>query len=355
MPSRGGYSAPHGQLRHRRAGQAARGPSTPDGSGPLHRRRQRARSRPTWRSCARRTPTPTWWRSMRRRRAAVAGVLGVFTGRDLVADGVGHDPDAHRGAGRRHPEPRRVAVRGAAVVSARDGSRAPRRRARGDRRRRRRRRRRRTAPTPWRVRLRGAAAGRRRRRRPRGRRAAPCTPASPRNRGYDWECGDADGHRARHRGRRPRHAPHAPRQPPRHLLPRAARGARRVGRRGRALHASRVAPERPRARPEPRAHPRRPHRARALRDRRRRRRLRLEDPAVPRIRGARVGGAPARPSAQVGVEPRRGVPHRRPVARPRAHGRARPRRGAGASPRSACTRRRTSAPTSRRGCRSRSS
>ena len=58
--------------------------------------------------------------------------------------------------------------------------------------------------------------------------------------------------------------------------------------------------------PQPRAHPPRPHRARALRDRRRRRRLRLEDPALSRIRRARVGGAPARPSAQVGVEPAEG-------------------------------------------------
>ena len=66
-----------------------------------------SRSRRMRRSCARLTRMPTWPRSIRSPALALPGVLDVFTGRDLVADGVGHDSDVDRGARRRHPEPRR--------------------------------------------------------------------------------------------------------------------------------------------------------------------------------------------------------------------------------------------------------
>ncbi len=133
--------------------------------------------------------------------------------------------------------------------------------------------------------------------------APPVHPAPRANRCYDWECGDAAA-----TARAFAAASHVTRltlarQSPRHLLPGAARGPRGVGRRRRALHASRVASERARAGAQPRAHPPRSPRAGPLRDGGRRRRIRLEDPALSRVRGARVGGAPPRPPGQVGVEP----------------------------------------------------
>ena len=165
------YSAARDQLRHRRAGQASRGPSSLDGSGPLRRRRQRAgaglrgvralAARPRRRGGDRCSAGAEGGRRARR-------VHGARSRRRWRRN----DSDADRRARRRHPEPRRLAVRGAAVVSPRDGSGASRRRARRDRRRddaggRAGRRRRRGGG------LRGAAARRRRRRRPRRGRAAP--------------------------------------------------------------------------------------------------------------------------------------------------------------------------------------
>ena len=134
------------------------------------------------------------------------------------------------------------------------------------------------------------------------------------------------GHRAGARRRRARDAADARRQPARHLLPGAARGRRRVACRHRPLQAPRRAAERAPAGDESRARARCPDRAGALPDRRRRRRVRLEDPALSRIRSARLGRATPRPPAEVGLEPLRGLRQRRPVARPCARGRAGPRR-----------------------------
>ena len=167
---------------------------------------------------------------MRRRRSRCAGVLGVFTGRDLVADGVGTIPTliAERGGGIRSRDGSPFAE--PPVVSPGDGPRASRRRARRHRRRDD------TGGGPGRRRrggggLRGAAPRRRRGSPPLAEGAPDLHAGVTRNRCYDWECGDAAA-----TARAIEAAAHVTRltlarQPARHLLPGAARGPRRVGRR----------------------------------------------------------------------------------------------------------------------------
>ena len=74
--------------RHRRAAAARRGSPLPHRPRPLRRRHRSARRACTACSCARRTPMRAFARSMRRRRCASPGVVAVFTGADMAADGM---------------------------------------------------------------------------------------------------------------------------------------------------------------------------------------------------------------------------------------------------------------------------